>query len=86
MTRLVLAFAALLLAAVLAAVGYVLLRLRWRWEPDADRYLPVYDECCEYACYEDPGCACSGCAPFPSPRQPTPEAARRGWAARWAGG
>lgn len=64
MKPLALAFAAFLLAALLAAVGYVLLRPRWRWEPEPS----VPDECCEWACYEDPGCACSGCKPSANPR------------------
>ena len=32
--------------------------------PDAARPEPDLT-CCEYACYEDPGCACEGCRPSP---------------------
>lgn len=52
----------LLCAALIAVLAVILARPRVRWErPELPE---TSDECCEYACYEDPGCACRGCEPM----------------------
>lgn len=76
------AFAALLLAALLAAVGYVLLRPRWRWDvgmSDTFRHGQTGPSQTHFT-FPDGTVGPGDWNPITQRVEPTAEAARRGWA------